>query len=142
MGKGKEGVQQAILRYPLPLTLLLQHALDTAGAPDHLGMCLLKERYDQSLLARPLPQDEFQAKFWKLRRDEYEPYLLQYSLLKVKQGDITDPLYFDFISFAQFATISREMPLGRQVFKVGTLPCTHCDALDRGMYSCTATGLN
>jgi hypothetical protein len=34
------------------------------------------------------------------------------------QGDLSDPLYFDFISFAQFATLSEEMLRGRQVFEV------------------------
>jgi len=34
------------------------------------------------------------------------------------QGDFTDPLYFDYISFAQHAVIGREMPKGLQVFKV------------------------
>ena len=37
------------------------------------------------------------------------------------QGDLTDPLYFDFISFSQYATIGREMPNGQQVFKVRCL---------------------
>ena len=34
------------------------------------------------------------------------------------QGDLTDPLYFDFISFAQYVTISAIVPNGLQVFKV------------------------
>ena len=32
-----------------------------------------------------VPQDDFQAKFWKLRQSQYEPYLLQYSPLRVRQ---------------------------------------------------------
>lgn len=36
----------------------------------------------------------------------------------VLQGDLTDPLYFDFISYAQYAVIAREIPNGQQVFKV------------------------
>ena len=35
-----------------------------------------------------------------------------------EQGDLTDPSYFDFITFAQLATISREMQQGRQHFEV------------------------
>lgn len=31
---------------------------------------------------------------------------------------LTDPLYFDFISYAQFAVIGQEVPSGQQVFKV------------------------
>lgn len=38
------------------------------------------------------------------------------------QGDLTDPLYFDFISYAQFATMTQEMQRGKQVFQVGSAP--------------------
>lgn len=48
-----------------------------------------------------------------------ESYNLQYAPLKPRQGELTDPLYFDFISFSQYATIAREMGKGRQVFEVG-----------------------
>lgn len=48
-----------------------------------------------------------QARFWKLRQSELEGYNLLYSPLRMRQGDLTDPLYFDFISFSQYATISR-----------------------------------
>lgn len=34
------------------------------------------------------------------------------------QGDLTDPSYFDFISFAQMATVSKEIPKGQQEFEV------------------------
>eukprot|EP00854_Cymbomonas_tetramitiformis_P030445 gene30445-38053_t len=49
-------------------------------------------------------------------RSEYEPYVLSYSPLKPRQGDLTDPLYFDFISFAQYLTVSKQIPKGEQVF--------------------------
>ena len=35
---------------------------------------------------------EFVLQFWKLRQSEVEPYTLQYSPLKVKYGDLTDPV--------------------------------------------------
>lgn len=35
----------------------------------------------------------------------------------VSPGMLADPLYFDFISFAQNATIAQEMPRGRAVFE-------------------------
>lgn len=40
---------------------------------------------------------------------------------RIKQGDLTDPDYFDFISFAQHASIAEAMRNGRQFFeeKVG-----------------------
>lgn len=34
------------------------------------------------------------------------------------QGDLGDPLYFDFIAFSQFAAISEAMESGRQEFEV------------------------
>ena len=42
-------------------------------------------------------------------------------LLQVRQGELSDPLYFDFISFAQYATVCQEFTRGRQVFKVQDL---------------------
>eukprot|EP00775_Hariotina_reticulata_P013762 gene13762-13881_t len=58
--------------------------------------------------------EAFEAKFWKLRQSELEGYNLLYAPLKMRQGDLTDPLYFDFISFSQYATISREMATSPQ----------------------------
>ena len=41
------------------------------------------------------------------------------------QGDLTDPLYFDFISFCQSATLRQEMQRAKQTFQVRLLqhPC-------------------
>ena len=61
--------------------------------------------------------DDFQIKFWKQRQSEYEPYTLQYDPIKIKQGDLTDPNYFDFIAFSQSLTVSQEAAHGRQVFE-------------------------
>jgi hypothetical protein len=56
------------------------------------------------------------AQFWKLRQAEYESYVTSYYPLKVGQGELSDPLYFDFISFAQYLTISKEIPDAAMVF--------------------------
>ena len=56
--------------------------------------------------------DQFQIKFWKSRQAEWEPYTFQYAPLKIEQGKLTDPLYFDFISYVQFQTVAREIPAG------------------------------
>ena len=40
---------------------------------------------------------------------------------QVRQGELSDPLYFDFISFAQYATVCQELARPRQVFKVAPL---------------------
>ncbi|KAL7556159.1 hypothetical protein ACA910_006266 [Epithemia clementina (nom. ined.)] len=53
--------------------------------------------------------DQFQRDFFLIRQAEYEPYVHQLGVGFVQQGDLTNPYYFDFISFAQYTTISREM---------------------------------
>ncbi len=45
-----------------------------------------------------------------------------HDLVSCLQGDLTDPSYFDFISFAQMATVSREIPKGQQEFEVKPPP--------------------
>ena len=53
--------------------------------------------------------DQFQRDFFLLRSAEYLPYVDALGPGAVKQGELQDPYYFDFISFAQYATINREM---------------------------------
>lgn len=60
---------------------------------------------------------EFQANFWKYRQSQYEPYTLQYSPIRIKQGDLQDANYFDFISFAQMASVGQAIAKGKQVFE-------------------------
>jgi len=60
-----------------------------------------------------IPMDEFQKQFFLLRADEWEKYVAE---TDAKQGDLSDPLYFDFISSAQFATITQEMRRGQTFF--------------------------
>jgi hypothetical protein len=47
-----------------------------------------------------------QARFWKLRQSELEGYTQLYAPLKFRPGVLEDPIYFDFISFSQYATIN------------------------------------
>jgi hypothetical protein len=53
--------------------------------------------------------DQFQRDFFLIRQAEYEPYVNALGPGMVQQGFLVDPYYFDFISFAQYATISREI---------------------------------
>ncbi len=62
-----------------------------------------------------VPMDAFQKDFFLLRQTEWDPYRKQ--LPKVTQGDLADPNYFDFISFAQYATIGADMRRGRPIFE-------------------------
>jgi len=58
-----------------------------------------------------VPMDQFQRDFFLLRQAEYEPYVKALGPGMVQQGDLTDPYYFDFISFAQYLAINREISL-------------------------------
>mmetsp|Transcript_60996 Transcript_60996/g.149357 ORF Transcript_60996/g.149357 Transcript_60996/m.149357 type:complete len:373 (-) Transcript_60996:32-1150(-) len=53
--------------------------------------------------------DQFQRDFFLIRSSEYEAYTKALGDGLVKQGDLTDPYYFDFISYAQYRTIDREL---------------------------------
>lgn len=41
--------------------------------------------------------DRFQKNFWNFRAGEQQGYAMQYLPLKLRVGELTDPLYFDFI---------------------------------------------
>ena len=53
--------------------------------------------------------DQFQRDFFLIRLAEYQTYTNLLGAGMVSQGDLTDPYYFDFISFAQYKTINREI---------------------------------
>jgi hypothetical protein len=55
--------------------------------------------------------DQFQRDFFILRSAEYLPYVELLGPGLVRQGDLTDPYYLDFISYAQYAAIHRELTL-------------------------------
>lgn len=82
-----------------------------------VGVLLLRSSYDVVDDLDFIPMDKFQVKFWKLRQSELQPYTLLYQPLRIKYGDLTDPLYFDFISFSQYTTISAAMQAGELVFQ-------------------------
>jgi hypothetical protein len=44
-----------------------------------------------------------------IRQSEYQTYVDLLGPGLVRQGDLTDPYYFDFISFSQYATINRDI---------------------------------
>ncbi|GMH79395.1 hypothetical protein TL16_g12037 [Triparma laevis f. inornata] len=54
-----------------------------------------------------LPMNEFQRDFFLLRSTSYKSYTSKLSNTIITQGDLTDPYYFDYISYAQYATINR-----------------------------------
>ncbi|CAM9650230.1 unnamed protein product [Ectocarpus sp. 6 AP-2014] len=66
-----------------------------------------------------VPMDDFQKQFFLLRQGEWLGYKENFP--RIKQGDLADPDYFDFISFAQYASVAEAMRNGRDFFeeKVG-----------------------
>jgi hypothetical protein len=56
-----------------------------------------------------IAMDQFQRDFFLIRSSEYQDYTKALGDGMVQQGDLTDPYYFDFISFAQYRTINREL---------------------------------
>jgi len=61
-----------------------------------------------------VPMDEFQRDFFLFRQSEWEDYRNYHP--NVMQGDLADPVYFDFISFAQYATIAYKAKYGKMDF--------------------------
>jgi len=61
--------------------------------------------------------DQFQRDFFLFRQSEYAFYTQHLGGQGgiVQQGMLQDPYYFDFISFAQYATIAREMSQNPQL---------------------------
>ena len=64
-----------------------------------------------------IPMDQFQKDFFFTRQNEWEDYYESFPKLGIVQGDLSDPKYFDFISYAQYLTLDKEMKKGRQVFE-------------------------
>ncbi|GBF90150.1 hypothetical protein Rsub_03283 [Raphidocelis subcapitata] len=106
---------------PLPLPIPI-------GGPQPVGfprktvdqrfaVLLMRSSYDAVDELDFVSMEKFQIQFWKYRQSEVESYALQYKPLTVRAGDLTDPIYFDFISYAQYATISRAMRAPQQVFE-------------------------
>ncbi|KAI8463524.1 MAG: hypothetical protein J3K34DRAFT_389034 [Monoraphidium minutum] len=73
--------------------------------------------YDAADVLDFVSMERFQISFWKYRQSEIEQYTLQYKPLTFKAGDLTDPLYFDFISYSQYATLSRALRAPEKVFE-------------------------
>lgn len=61
-----------------------------------------------------VPMTEFQKTFFLFRQSEWQLYKQFHP--NVIQGILSDPYYFDFISFAQYAVISDKIKLARSDF--------------------------
>ena len=75
------------------------------------AVLLMRSSYNAMDALDCVPMDQFQKDFFFIRQAEWLPYLSSLGPGLVKQGDLSDPYYFDFISFAQYATIYRDVTL-------------------------------
>ena len=77
-----------------------------------LAVLLMRSSYEVMDELDCYPMDAYQREFFLFRQSEWEDYVNEYPPLTVKQGELTMPAYFDFISFAQYVTLNAEMKNG------------------------------
>ena len=75
---------------------------------------LMRNSYNTVDFLDFVAMDEFQRTFFLFRQNEWEDYKSYHSNLM--QGDLSDPVYFDFISYCQYAVIADKMRNGKQEF--------------------------
>jgi hypothetical protein len=89
------------------------------------AVLLLRSGYEVADSLNFCAMQDFQRSFWLYRQSRWEPLMIQYSPITIKQGELSDPNYFDFISAMQFSTVTTLMAKGKQTFKEyqeGTCP--------------------
>ncbi|KAL7478336.1 hypothetical protein ACHAW6_004105 [Cyclotella cf. meneghiniana] len=73
------------------------------------AVLLMRSSYNAVDAIDVVPMDQFQRDFFLIRQAEYQNYATALGPGAMQQGDLADPNYFDFISFAQYSTICREI---------------------------------
>ena len=81
------------------------------------AVLLMRSSYNTLDELDVVAMDQFQRDFFIIRQAEYQTYVDLLGPGAVQQGDLTNPAYFDFISFAQYATINREILNPETVFE-------------------------
>ena len=72
----------------------------------NFAVLLLRSGYDAAEELDFVDMTKFQKSFWLLRQNRWETYRND-SPQAIRQGDLSDPLYFDFISAMQVTTIGK-----------------------------------
>lgn len=73
------------------------------------AVLLMRSSYNAVDTIDIVPMQQFQKDFFLVRQAEYQYYANALGPGAMQQGDLADPNYFDFISFAQYSTICREV---------------------------------
>lgn len=81
------------------------------------AVLLMRSSYNAVDTIDIVAMDQFQRDFFLIRQAEYQPYANALGPGAMQQGDLADPNYFDFISFAQYSTINREINNPPAVFE-------------------------
>jgi hypothetical protein len=80
------------------------------------AVLLLRSSYETTDELDFVPMDKFQSIWWNRRAAEQERYTALIAPLRATQGDVSDPLYFDFLCFVQLLVVGELMKRGEQVF--------------------------
>ena len=81
-----------------------------------LAVLLLRSAYEVADELDFVAMDKFQSTQWKRRAAEQELYLKTLLPLRPVQGDLSDPLYYDFMVFVSSVVTGELMQRGEQVF--------------------------
>ena len=84
----------------------------------NFAVLLMRSTYEAVDALDFVAMDKFQVAFWKLRQSQFEVYKNSLDPVPVPVGDLSASSYFDFIAFAQYATISNIIPDAPQMFEV------------------------
>ena len=125
-GTGTRSLWMGVGGQQEPLVLEgLQLVLERRSRPEHVTFArremptpfavqLMRQSYAAVDKLAFVPSDEFQRSFFLFRQSEWEDYKSTYPQLM--QGVLGDPLYFDHVSFCQYAVIADKMRRGKQSF--------------------------
>ena len=94
--------------------------VNRAPLDQKFAVCMMRSSYNTVDELDFCAMDAFQKRFFLIRQDEWQPYLARARAAlgrPPEQGDLTDPLYFDFISFAQYETINDFLKRPRKLFE-------------------------
>ena len=84
------------------------------------AVLLLRSSYETVDELDFVAMDRFQVTAWKRRAAEQEGYKQLLAPLTFLQGDLSDPFYFDFMTFVQLLVVGELMRSGEQVFVEAT----------------------
>lgn len=102
-------VRQLVVRDASPVTL------GRRNVSQDFAVTLMRAGYSATDELDIIAMQDFQKRFFETRQLEWQVYLQKNN--SVRQGLLTDPSYFDFISFAQMLTIHNAISAPSAIFE-------------------------